>query len=82
MPRTQEQPFTLGKGTLFTKTRKKWQRSEFSRQCWQQEFKVKSVSVEKAAEALGAKLTALAAEVVAEAMAEKVRVKEELLSRL
>ena len=31
---------------------------------------------------IGCKLTALAAEVVAEAMAEKVRVKEELLSRI
>ena len=41
------------------------------------------VSAEKAAEALGAELTALTAEAVAEAMAaEKVRVKEELLSQL
>ena len=38
-------------------------------------------SAEKAEEALGAELTALATEAVAEAMAaEKVRVKEELLS--
>ena len=62
----------------------RWQRSGFSRQCRQQELRVKGSpgSAEKAAEALGAKLTALAAEAVAEAMAaEKVRVKEELLSR-
>ena len=41
------------------------------------------MSAEKAAGALGAKLKALAAEAVAEAMAaEKVRVKKELLSQL
>ena len=61
----------------------RWQRNGFSKQCRQQKAQAQGSSAGKAAEALGAKLKALSAEAIAEAMAaENVRVKEELLSQL